>query len=64
MNFVRLDYDKPEENALAQRLGVRSHPAYAFMPAGEASKVEQRAFGPLAEPALRERLDALLGVKR
>lgn len=64
VNFVRLDYDKADDSALAQRLGVRSHPAYAFIAAGEASKVEQRAFGPLAEPALRERLDALLGVRR
>jgi len=64
VNFVRLDYDKAEDNALAQRLGVRSHPAFAFMAPGEATKVEQRAFGPLTEQTLRERLDALLAAKR
>ena len=60
MNFVRLDYDKPEDNALAQRLGVRSHPAFAFMAAGETTKVQQRAFGPVPEQELRKQLDALL----
>ncbi len=65
MNFVRLDYDKPDDVAFAQRLGVRSHPAFAFVAPTEAGArdavpVEQRAFGPLTEQALRERLDLLI----
>ncbi len=57
---MRLDFDKEAESALAQRLGVRSHPAYAFLAAGQDTKVDQRAFGPLTEQALRERIDALI----
>ena len=57
---MRLDYDIEADSALAQRLGVRSHPAYAFMAARDATKVQERAFGPLTEQALRERLDALI----
>lgn len=64
VNFVRLDYDKAEQNALAQRLGVRAHPAFAFMAAGETTKVAQRAFGPLTEADLRKQLDALLAAPR
>ena len=66
MNFVRLDYDKAEESALAQKLGVRSHPAYAFLESDSANgaKVRQRSFGPLTEQALREQLDALIAKPR
>ena len=60
VNFVRLDYDKADDVALAQRLGVRSHPAFAFMGAGEATNVQKRAFGPLAEKELRAQLEALI----
>ena len=60
---MRLDYDREDDNALAQRLGVRAHPAYAFVAPGKDAKVQHRAFGPLAEAALREQLDRLIAAK-
>lgn len=63
MNFARLDYDKTDDSVLAQKLGVRSHPAYAFV-APDGVKVTQRAFGPLTEQALRVQLDALVAAYR
>ena len=59
MNFVRLDFDRADDSALAQRLGVRLHPAYAFV-SPDGAQVAGRAFGPLEEGDLRGRLDALI----
>ena len=63
VNFARLDYDRADDSALAQKLGVRSHPAYAFV-APDGVQVTQRAFGPLEEKALRAQLDALVAAYR
>ena len=63
MNFVRLDFDRAEDGALAQRLGVRLYPAYACV-SPDGAKVEERAFGPLEERQLRAYLDALIAAYR
>lgn len=57
VNFVILDYDRDADSRLAQRLGVRAHPAYAVVGAG-GSQVVERRFGPLDEAALRAVLDS------
>ena len=59
VNFVILDYDIREDRALAERLGVASHPAYATVTVG-AGEVATRFFGPAPEDKLREVLDALI----
>jgi len=59
---VRLDYDRADDSALAERLGVRRHPAYGFLDAD--AKVLRRSFGPLPEQALREQLEALIARPR
>jgi hypothetical protein len=60
VNFVILDYDSAEDSALADRLGVRAHPAFAVVTADTAT-VERRMFGPLTEAALRGLLEELAG---
>lgn len=63
MNFVILDYDIEADGRLAQRLGVRAHPAYAaIQPDGE--RVTERRFGALDAVALRTLLDSLASVPR
>ena len=59
VNFVILDYDIREDRALAERLGIGGHPAYATVAPG-ASEVVTRSFGPQPDDALREILDELL----
>jgi hypothetical protein len=54
VNFVILDYDSAEDSALADRLGVRAHPAFAVVTADTAT-VE------LTEAALRGLLEELAG---
>jgi thioredoxin-like negative regulator of GroEL len=60
VNFVILDYDIREEAALAERLGVRAHPAFAVLGA-DSVEVEERRFGPMDETALRALLDGVVG---
>lgn len=57
MNFVILDYDLDPDGRLAQRLGVRAHPAYALLDA-DGERVTERKFGPLDTVALRALLDS------
>ena len=57
VNFVILDYDSEADGRLAQRLGVRAHPAYALV-ATDGERVTERKFGPLDDVALRALLDA------
>ena len=59
VNFVILDYDIREDRALAERLGVGGHPAYATV-APAAAEVASRFFGATPEARLREVLDALI----
>ncbi len=59
INFVIWDYDSREQRSLASDLGVARHPAYAIL-APDSDEVEDRAFGPLTEEALRELLDAAI----
>ena len=60
VNFVVLDYDLPEDLALARELGVARHPAFAVIPAdGGPEQVANRIFGPQTEGALRSVLDGL-----
>ncbi|MXW24376.1 MAG: hypothetical protein F4X80_08185 [Chloroflexi bacterium] len=59
VNFVILDFDIREDRALAERLGINAHPAYATVgPA--ADEVVTRFFGPTPERKLREVLDELI----
>lgn len=61
INFVILDYDRTDDLALARRLGIAQHPAYAVIAAGNVpSEPAQRLFGPLAAPNLRALLDGLV----
>lgn len=69
VNFVILDYDLPEDVALARALGVARHPAYALIgPAdgqgGEQgdgpAEVQRRIFGPQTVPALTALIEELL----
>lgn len=57
MNFVILDFDVDADGRLAQRLGVRAHPAYALV-ASDGERVAERKFGALDEVALRALLDS------
>ncbi len=59
INFVVLDYDLPSDTALAKRLGVHAHPAFALVQP-DSDKVIDRFFGPQDEKQLRARLDGLL----
>lgn len=59
MNFVILDFDRRDDAALAERLGVRAHPAFVILPPNSA-EVRQRVFGPQTERALRTLLDDLI----
>lgn len=59
VNFVILDYDIREDRALAERLGIGAHPAYATVGPG-ADEVVTRLFGPAPESKLREVLDELI----
>ncbi len=56
VNFVILDYDDPDELALARDLGIAQHPAYGFV-APDSNEVVNRIFGPQPGPALRSLLD-------
>lgn len=60
MNFVILDYDRPDDLALARALGAGEHPAFAVLPpdAGAAAVAERR-FGPQPPRVLRELLDKI-----
>lgn len=63
VNFVILDYEAPEELALAQAMGAGAHPAFVLLPPdGGPSAVAARAFGPLHEVALRRLLDQALSL--
>lgn len=57
VNFVILDYDRDEDLALARRLGVAFHPAYALVAPGADGQVTERLVGPQQEPRLRRLLD-------
>ena len=60
VNFVVLDYDLEADYALAQRLGVAAHPAFATLaPGGDAGQVQRRIFGPQTQVALTALLDEL-----
>lgn len=59
INFVVLDYDRAEDAALAERLGVLAHPAFAVV-RPDSDEVTQRLYGPLAEANLRAVLDAAI----
>lgn len=59
VNFVILDYDLPEDYALARDLGVARHPAYGLL-APDSDEVIARIFGPQPKPALRNILDDLI----
>jgi thioredoxin-like negative regulator of GroEL len=59
INFVVLDFDRPEDAALAKRLGVHAHPAFAVV-APDSDRVVERFYGPQQEQPLRARLDAAL----
>ena len=62
MNFVILDYDRPDDLALARALGVAEHPAFAVLPpdAGvTAAAVAERRFGPQPPRTLRDFLDEI-----
>ena len=59
VNFVILDYDLAADAALAKRLGVHAHPAFAVVEA-DGGRVVERFFGPQQEQQLRQHLDAAL----
>ena len=59
VNFVILDYDDPEDLALAKDLGVARHPAYGLI-APDSDKVVGRIFGPQPNDSLRNILDDLI----
>ena len=59
INFVILDFDLEADHALAQRLGIAAHPAYAIVEPGSA-EAARKWFGPTIEEGLRERIDAAL----
>ena len=52
-----LDYDRGDDVALARRLNVASHPAFALV-APDSDEVVERRFGPITPEQLREWLDA------
>lgn len=60
INFVVLDYDLAADAALAKKLGVHAHPAFAILEP-DSDRVVTKFFGPQQEPDLRARLDAALG---
>jgi thioredoxin-like negative regulator of GroEL len=57
INFVVLDFDRADDLALAKRLGVGDHPAFAVVTPG--GRVTARRFGPQPADALRAWLDAI-----
>jgi thioredoxin-like negative regulator of GroEL len=59
INFVVLDFDRADDLALAKRLGVGDHPAFAVVEPGTGSVVERR-FGPQPESAFRAWLDGII----
>ncbi|MGE3960660.1 MAG: TlpA family protein disulfide reductase [Dehalococcoidia bacterium] len=59
VNLVILDYDLEADGAFADELGVRAHPAWAFV-APDSDEVVERKFGPLHESALREWLTEII----
>jgi hypothetical protein len=48
INFVVLDFDREDDLALARRLGVGDHPAFALLEPNSA-KVRERRFGPIPD---------------
>ncbi len=59
VNFVILDYDDPEDLALAKDLGVAQHPAYGLI-APDSDEVVDRIFGPQPNDSLRNILDEFI----
>ena len=59
VNFVVLDFDRPDDLALAKRLGVGDHPAFAVVEP-DSAHVTARRFGPQSESAFRQWLDAIV----
>ncbi len=59
INFVILDYDLAADAALAKKLGVHAHPAFAVLEA-DGGRVVKRFFGPQQERELRAHLEAAL----
>ncbi len=55
INFVILDFDLDADLALAERLGVAAHPAYALIPANQ-HEPARKWFGPTPEEGLRARI--------
>lgn len=59
INFVRWDFDREADYALAQALGLAQHPAFGVI-APDSDEVVQRLFGPLREDRLRAEIEAAL----
>lgn len=52
INFVILDFDIEADHALARRMGIAAHPAYAIILPGD-TQPARKWFGPTLEPELR-----------
>jgi hypothetical protein len=59
INFVILDYDRRDDSALADTLGVRAHPAFAVLEP-DSDSVAERFFGPVPDSFIREKIEAAL----
>ncbi|MEZ4501317.1 MAG: hypothetical protein R3C39_01690 [Dehalococcoidia bacterium] len=59
INFVILDYDRGDDSALADTLGVPSHPAFAVLEP-DSNSVAERFFGPVPESFIREKIESAL----
>ena len=61
INFVILDFDRRDDSALAEALGVRSHPAFAVLEP-DSDEVAERFFGPVPEDFLRDKIEGALAL--
>jgi hypothetical protein len=52
INFVVLDYDRRDDRALARRLGIDDHPAYAVIDRN-GGEVRERRYGRMPDVIMR-----------
>ena len=52
INFVVLNFDRREDRALARRLGIDDHPAYATVEPSS-DRVRERRYGPMPDVIMR-----------
>ena len=52
INFVVLDFDRQDDRALARRLGIDDHPAYAIVEPGS-DRGRERRYGPMPDVIMR-----------